>query len=64
MYAGYTNLAAKAYYNSGHCFEQLREYTAAVRTYQELADNTTLAALPEATSARDRIKQLLGPEAQ
>jgi len=58
MYGAYTALAARAYLNSGACFEYLHNYEAAVKTYTELLEDTRLAGCPETQQARKRLQHL------
>ena len=58
MYAAYTNLTAKAYYNSGICFEKLGKITAATNTFSELLADKRLEGLPEIKLAKNRMKKI------
>lgn len=62
MYAGYPELAAKAYYQSGRCFERLNRVEEAVNHYRELLADNRLAKFEQADFARQRLKQLTGSD--
>ena len=64
MYAGYTELAAKAYFNSGRCFERMGDISAAVRTFKEFAEDERFAAAPETVKAQERLSSLLASNTQ
>jgi tetratricopeptide (TPR) repeat protein len=57
-YQRYLPWVAKAYINSGDCFERLGKLPEAVKTYQEMLANEKLAAFPEADVARKRLEVL------
>ena len=59
MYSAYTNLAAKAYYNSGLCFEKLGKITYATNTYSELISDPRLAGMTETELARKKLTERL-----
>ncbi len=56
MYSAYTNLTAKAYYNSGICFFELGDINAATNTYNEFIADERLAGMPEIELAKKRMK--------
>ncbi|MHA1575685.1 MAG: tetratricopeptide repeat protein [Alphaproteobacteria bacterium] len=58
MYSGYTNLTAKAYLNSGKCFEILKDIKSATNTYNELIADIRLSHYKETKSAKKRLKEL------
>ena len=60
MYAGHAAMAAKAYYRSGRCFEQLGMTTEAANSYRELLADPRLGSFEEAARARSRLDQLGG----
>ena len=57
MYSAYTNLTAKAYYNSGNCFFELGDVNAATNTYNEFIADERLAGMPEIELAKKRMKK-------
>ena len=57
-YQRYLPWVAKAYINSGDCFERLGKLPEAVKTYQEMLANEKLASFPEADVARKRLEVL------
>ncbi len=59
MYSAYTNLTAKAYYNSGNCFEKIGDITAATNTFNELISDTRLAGMPETELAKKKLTEQL-----
>jgi len=59
MYSGYTNLTAKAYLNSGKCFEILQDIKSATNTYNELLADKRLAHYPETEKAKKRLEELI-----
>jgi|GEM_PF-449687 len=63
MYAAYAELTAKAYYQSGRCFERLNKVEEAVNSYRELLADNRLLRFEEAEFARARLKQLTGSDA-
>jgi TolA-binding protein len=65
LYAGYPELSAQAYYRSARCFEQLQQYTAAVKSYRELLADARYRRYDVAADARARLKELTAdtPEA-
>ncbi len=58
MYSGYSNLTAKAYLNSGKCFEKLHDIKSATNTYNELLADKRLAHYSESERAKERLKEL------
>jgi TolA-binding protein len=63
MHARWRDWVAKAYLSSGEAFEQLKDITAARKTYQEMGGIEELQALPEAAKAKERLQALGGPVA-
>ena len=58
LYGKWREAVAKAYLRSGDAFEQINDLEAARKTYEELANSEDLASLPEAESAREKLKKL------
>ena len=58
MYGAYTTLVARAYFNSGVCFEHLQDYAAAAKTYTELLEDRRLTHYHETGEARMRLRAL------
>jgi tetratricopeptide (TPR) repeat protein len=58
LYGKWREAVAKAYLRSGDAFEQINDLEAARKTYEELANSEDLASLPEAESAREKLKTL------
>ena len=58
LYGKWREAVAKAYLRSGNAFEQINDLEAARKTYEELANSEDLASLPEAESAREKLKKL------
>ena len=58
MYSGYTNLTAKAYLNSGKCFEILKDLKSATNTYLELIADVRLSHYKETKKAKERLEKL------
>jgi tetratricopeptide (TPR) repeat protein len=57
LYGKWRETVAQAYLRSGEAFEQLKDAEAARKTYEELANSEDLASLPEAETARERLKR-------
>ena len=57
LYGKWRDKVAQAYLRSGEAFEQLKDTEAARKTYEELANSEDLASLPEAQTARERLKR-------
>ena len=55
---------AAAYLRSGEAFEQLEDNEAARKTYEELLSNEDLTALPQAVTAREKLKKFAPSGAQ
>jgi tetratricopeptide (TPR) repeat protein len=63
VYVAYQRFAewvAKAYLESGKCFEQLGKGQEAINTYKEMLKNDKLLKFPEADEARKRLELLEG----
>ena len=61
VFVGYQKFlpwVAKSYLMSGECFQKLGRTQEAVNTYKEMLRNSKLQQLPEAETARQRLKQL------
>ena len=58
LYSKWRGAVAQAYLRSGEAFEQINDLEAARKTYEELAKSEDLASLPEAQSAKERLKKL------
>jgi len=58
LYGAYPELVSQAYLRSGIAFEELKDFKAAVRTYQEMLTNEQVAKLPEAKEAKKRLNKL------
>ena len=58
LYGKWREAAAKAYLRSGEAFEQVADFEAARKTYEELANSEDLASLPEAERAREKLKNI------
>ena len=61
MHGRWRDWVAKAYLGSGEAFEQLKDTTAARKTYEEMGRIEELQALPESARARERLDALGGP---
>jgi tetratricopeptide (TPR) repeat protein len=59
-YQRYLPWVAKAYLDSGFCFEQLGYKDAALKTYSEAANNPKLACFAECDAAKRRLAELSG----
>lgn len=59
-YQRYPQWVAKAYLQSGICFEKLGKTAEAINTYKEMLANEKVAQLPEAGEARKRLAALGG----
>ena len=57
LYRAYTGPVAQAYLKSGLAFEELKDWTAAANTYNEMLADEKLAATPEAAIARERLSR-------
>ena len=57
LYGKWRDTVAKAYLRSGEAFEQINDTEAARKTYEELANSEDLASLPEAQTAREKLKK-------
>jgi TolA-binding protein len=62
LYGKWRETVAQAYLRSGEAFEKINDLEAARRTYEELSNSEDLASLPEAQTARERLRRL-GPPA-
>src|SRR5690606_23405052 len=60
MYARWSDVVAKAYWQSGQAFEQLNTKTEALNTYREFVGQEHLQSTPEYTKAQERLKQVEG----
>jgi len=61
VYVGYQKFPAwmaKSYIKSGECFEKQSRTQDAINTYHEMLNNQKLQNLPEAETARQRLKEL------
>lgn len=61
LYGKWRDTVAQAYLRSGEAFEQLQDAEAARKTYEELAHREDLASLPQAETARERLKKFAPP---
>lgn len=61
LYGKWRDTVAQAYLRSGEAFEQLKDDEAARKTYEELAHREDLASLPQAETARERLKKFAPP---
>ena len=59
-YQRYPEWVAKAYFNSGECFEKMGKNPEAINTYKEMLRNEKLTPLPEAAAAKKRLDALGG----
>lgn len=57
-YTRYPEWVAKAYLQSGECFEKLGKVTEAINTYKEMLGNDKVLKFPEADEARKRLQAL------
>lgn len=57
LYGKWRDTVAQAYLRSGAAFEQINDTEAARKTYEELANSEDLSSLPEAGTARERLKK-------
>jgi len=64
LYGKWRETVADAYLHSGEAFEQLKDNEAARKTYEELVSNEDLAALPQAATAREKLKKFAPPAGQ
>lgn len=62
LYGKYRETVAQAYLRSGEAFEQLKDTEAARKTYEELANSEDLGSLPQAQTAREKLKKVSPPE--
>lgn len=62
MYGRWTDLVAKAYWQSGQAFEKLNMPAEAVKTYQEFTGQQHLSGTPEFGKAQERLRQTGGGE--
>jgi tetratricopeptide (TPR) repeat protein len=60
MHGRWAEYVAKAYLRSGEAFEELKDRTAAVKTYHEMLEREELQSMPELASARARLVSLEG----
>jgi len=61
VFVGYQKFlpwCAKSYLMSGECFQKLGKTQEAINTYHEMLRNPKLEQLPEAETARQRLKEL------
>ena len=63
LYGKWRDVVAQAYLRSGEAFEQLNDREAARKTYEELANSEDLGPLPQAQTAREKLKKF-APAAQ
>jgi len=61
MHSRWHDWVAKAYLRSGEAFEQLKDTTAARKTYQEMVGIEELQSMPESSTAKQRLDALGGP---
>jgi TolA-binding protein len=61
LHTRWKDWVAKAYLSSGEAFEELKDITAARKTYQEMSGIEELQSMPEFTKARERLQALGGP---
>jgi len=59
LYGKWRETVAEAYLRSGEAFEQLQDNQAARKSYEELVSNEDLAALPQAATAREKLKKFV-----
>jgi len=64
LYGKWRETVADAYLRSGEAFEQLQDKEAARKTYEELLSNEDLTALPQAATAREKLKKFAPSGAQ
>ena len=57
LYGKWRDTVAQAYLRSGEAFEQLNDTEAARKTYEELANSEDLGSLPQAQTAREKLKK-------
>jgi TolA-binding protein len=57
LYGKWRDTVAQAYLRSGEAFEQLKDTEAARKTYEELANSEDLGSLPQAQTAREKLKK-------
>jgi TolA-binding protein len=57
LYGKWRDTVAQAYLRSGEAFEQINDTEAARKTYEELANNEDLGSLPQAQTAREKLKK-------
>ena len=57
LYGKWRETVAQAYLRSGEAFEQLNDTEAARKTYEELANSEDLGSLPQAQTAREKLKK-------
>lgn len=57
LYGKWREAVAQAYLRSGEAFEQLHNAEAARKTYEELVNREDLSSLPQAGTARERLKK-------
>jgi hypothetical protein len=62
LYGKWRETVAQAYLRSGEAFEQLNDTEAARRTYEELANSEDLGSLPQAQTAREKLKKFTPKE--
>lgn len=62
LYGRWSELVAKAYWESGQAFEKLGQTAEARSTYAELVANETLAGTPEFKLAEARLRELPAPK--
>jgi TolA-binding protein len=60
MYGRWTDVVAKAYWQSGQAFEQLNMKPEALKTYQEFTTQQHLSQTPEFSKALERLKEVGG----
>lgn len=58
MYQAYADAVARAYLGSGRAFEQLKDWAAAARTYEEMLALESMKGRPETEEARARLAKL------
>ena len=62
LYGKWRDTVAQAYLRSGEAFEQLDDKEAARKTYEELANSEDLGSLPQAQTAREKLKKFAPQE--
>ncbi|MEY3479304.1 MAG: hypothetical protein RIQ71_79 [Verrucomicrobiota bacterium] len=62
LYGKWRETVAQAYLRSGEAFEQLNDTEAARKTYEELANSEDLGSLPQAQTAREKLKKFTPKE--